>query len=127
MMELDERLQNERNIWLATVQPNGSPHLTPIWFAWVSGKAYICTLESNVKTRNVRADPRIMFSLESGDAPAVAEATVRVLQRPYPPLVVDAFEAKFEWDITKPDDEGPYDALWEITVTRWVMGGSPPA
>ena len=126
-MELDQRLRTERNIWLATVRPDGSPHLTPIWFAWVDGRAYVCTVESNVKTRNVRANPHIMFSLESGDAPAVAEAIVDVPQRPYPRSVVDAFAAKFEWDITKPDDEGPYDALWEITVKRWLMGGSPPA
>lgn len=125
-MNLDQRLQTERNIWLATVRPDGSPHLTPTWFVWVEGRAYVCTLESNIKTRNVRANPHIMFSLESGDAPAVAEAMVDVLQRPYPRSVVDAFAAKFEWDITKPDDEGPYDALWKISVNRWLMGGSPP-
>ncbi|MCU1395799.1 MAG: Pyridoxamine 5-phosphate oxidase [Ilumatobacteraceae bacterium] len=128
IVDLDERLQTERNIWIATVSPDGRPHLTPIWFVWQGARMWICTGASAVKTRNVRREPHVMVSLESGDSPVVGVGTVVVHERPYPPAVVDAFATKFEWDITDPDDkDGPFEALWEITIERWLMGGPPGA
>ena len=112
-------------MWLATVRPDGRPHLTPIWFVWLDDRFWICTSEQAVKTRNARHDPRVMLSLESADQPAVAVGEVTIHAPPYPAPVVAAFEAKFSWDISAlDDDEGPYDSLWEVTVARWLMGGS---
>jgi F420H(2)-dependent biliverdin reductase len=125
-MGLDERLRTERNVWLATVRPDGSPHLTPIWFVWVDSKMWVCTTALAVKTRNVRKNPRVMISLESGDDPLVGEGTVFVVDVPFPNDVVEAFSEKFQWDLHDPTDpDGPFDALWEITITRWLMGGPP--
>ena len=33
--ERDERLRTEANVWLATMRPDGRPHVSPIWFVWV--------------------------------------------------------------------------------------------
>jgi PPOX class probable F420-dependent enzyme len=118
-----ERLRDEHNVWLATAYPDGRPHLTPIWFAWHADRMWLCTNASAVKARNVSREPRVMISLESGGSPVVGEGRARVRQRPYPADVVDAFIAKFEWDISAPDNDGPYDALIEIEITRWLMGG----
>jgi F420H(2)-dependent biliverdin reductase len=126
-MNLDDRLRSERNIWLATVCPDGSPHLTPVWFVWVDERMWVCTTTRAVKTSNVLNNPHVMVSLESGDDPAVAEGTVFVMEQPYPPEIIEAFGEKFQWNIINPTDpDGPFDALWEITVTRWLMG-APPA
>ena len=116
------RLDDETTIWLATVRGDGRPHLTPIWFVWVDQRVWVCTGADAVKTRNVTANPRVALSLESGSKPLVAEGVAVVHQRPYPPAVVDAFAAKFDWDITRPDEDASYDALWEITVERWLFG-----
>ena len=122
-MELEKRLCTERNVWLATVRRDGSPHLTPIWFVWVDERMWVCTTSRAVKTRNVRIDPRVMVSLESGDDPVVGEGTVFVMPPPYPQKVIDAFSDKFQWNVIDPlDPDGPFDALWEITITRWLMG-----
>jgi len=36
--ELDQRviqrLRQERHAWLCTLRPDGSPHITPVWFVW---------------------------------------------------------------------------------------------
>ena len=121
-MARDERLREERNLWLATTRPDGRPHLTPIWFVWHRSRFWICTGAGAVKTRNVRATPTVVLALEDGNDPIVAEGTVTLHERPYPDDVVDAFGAKFGWDIRRTDDaDGPFDALWEIAVDRWVM------
>ena len=115
------RLDDETIVWLATVRPDGRPHLTPIWFVWFDERFWICTGRDAVKTRNVIENPRVALSLQSGTAPLVAEGRATVHARPYPAAVVDAFASRFDWDITQPDAEGSYDALWEITVDRWLF------
>jgi F420H(2)-dependent biliverdin reductase len=121
MTDRADRLRTERNIWLSTVRPDGRPHLSPTWFVWLDDRLWICTGADYVKTRNVRDDPRVMFALEDANEPVVGHGTVEVHQRPYPDEVIDAFGEKFAWDIRRTDDaDGPFDALWEITVERWV-------
>jgi len=117
------RIDDDRNIWLATVRPNGRPHLTPIWYCFHDRRFWICTGADTVKTRNVRLNPNVSVSLEDGSRPLVAEGTVTVHQRPYPQPVIDAFILKYDWDISRRDDpDGTFDALLEVAVHRWLMG-----
>ena len=111
------RLRDEPNIWLSTTRPDGRPHLVPIWFVFVGDRFYVCTTDKSVKVRNIRARPIATVALESGNQPVIAEGTARVLHRPYPPSVADEFVRKFDWDL---DAEPEYDALVEITPTRWL-------
>lgn len=111
------RLEQARNLWLATVRPNGRPHLVPIWFVVDDGRWYICTAPGSVKARNLQANPRVALALEDGDNPYVIEGTARAVQPSA--AVVRKFKDKFDWDITT-DTE--YGAVFEITVTRQVLG-----
>ena len=117
-----DRLSRETIIWLATTRADGRPHLTPIWFVWSGERAWICTSARNVKAHALRRDSRVIISLESGTRPLVGEGIAYAHVRPYPPAVREAFIAKFDWDIDVDDDEGVFDALFEIEVIRWVLG-----
>jgi hypothetical protein len=35
---MEERLSGERNVWIATVRPDGRPRLVPVWFSWVENR-----------------------------------------------------------------------------------------
>ena len=119
-----ERLTTEPNCWLATRRPDGRPHLTPIWFTFHGGRFWICTTPGSVTAGNLRADPRVSVSLESGSAPVVAEGTAVLHEGPpFPPDVVAAFVAKFEWDLDHDDESPDYTVLVEVRVTKWLMGG----
>lgn len=122
-MDTTERLAQERNVWVATTNPDGRPHLTPVWFVFVGGRFWIGTGRDNVKTRNVTANPTVSIALQDGDQPVVAEGTVVVHPRGRPDDVVEAFAQKYGWDITLPDDPdvGPV-VLWEITPRKWLFG-----
>lgn len=113
----DGRLERARNIWVATVRPDGRPHLVPIWFVVDEGRWYICTGPNSVKARNLRANPRIALSLEDGNDAYVVEGEARVVQPT--PAVVRKFQAKYDWDITT-DTE--YSLVFEIEVRKQVMG-----
>ena len=122
-MTPDERLDQEGNIWLATTRPDGRPHLTPIWFVYVRNRFWIGTGRDNVKTRNVASNPAVSVALEDGDDPVVAEGTVTIHHEARPDDVVDAFQAKYDWDITvSPDSDIGIVTLWEITPTKWLFG-----
>lgn len=112
-----QRLETERNLWLATVRPSGAPHLVPIWFVWHNDKAYLCTSRSSVKARNILNNPNIAFALEGGDDPVLLEGTARLLDT-VPAEIVTAFEKKFDWNI---NGDNTYNAVIEITPTRVVL------
>lgn len=118
------RLETEPNVWLATTRPDGRPHLVPIWFTWVDGAFWIATGATSTKVRNLHADPRAAVSLEDGNRPLVAETTARLVPQPFPRAVVQAFAAKYGWDIdVEVDDDIGEVALLELRVDRWLLGG----
>jgi hypothetical protein len=115
-----QRLISARNIWMATVRPNATPHLIPIWFVWINERIYICTAAGSVKARNLLANPHVSVSLEDGNNPIVTECTARLLSKPYPDEVVRLFKSKYDWNILT-DEE--YNALFEFKPNRWLMDG----
>lgn len=111
-----QRLETAATIWLATVRPNGSPHLVPIWFVWLDQKAFICTGRNSVKARNIAANPHVAFSLEDGSNPLVIQGQAKFLDI-IPPTVAEAFQKKYDWTIIGNET---YNALIEITPTRVI-------
>ncbi len=116
--QIQERLRAERNIWFATVRPNGAPHLIPIWFVVHDEKIYICTDPDSVKARNVGHNPRAALALENGSQPVIAEGTARLLTREdTPAAVVEQFKSKYDWDIR---DDRQYTIVVEVTPAKWL-------
>ncbi|MEG3634690.1 pyridoxamine 5'-phosphate oxidase family protein [Micromonospora palythoicola] len=121
--EVLERLARERVVWICTLRPDGSPHLTPVWFHYVEGEWWIGTGERNRKVRNIAADPRVSLALPDGDAPVVAEGEASIVRRPFPPEVVEALRRRYGgWDVTVDGPDGRY-VLLRVVVTRWLMAG----
>jgi PPOX class probable F420-dependent enzyme len=119
------RLDGERNVWLCTLRPDGSPHVTPVWFVHSAGQWWIGTAAGNRKVRNVAADPRVSLALENGDAPVVAEGTATVYRDTFPAEVVAAFRDKYGWDVTGPAQPPDGNVLLRVTTTRWLLTGTP--
>ena len=115
--ETADRLANEKIIWMATVRPDGRPHLVPIWFVTYEDAVFICMQEGSVKARNLAHNPRIALSLQDGMYPLIAEGTVTVVQRPYPDALAALFQNKYEWDIV---DNEEYRHLVQVRVGKWL-------
>jgi PPOX class probable F420-dependent enzyme len=116
------RLTEQKICWIATTRPDGKPHLSPIWYVWLDDRIWLCCWSGSVKARNLRADPRVSFSLQEGGDPLVAEGAAALHGRPFPPHVSGAFLDAFDWDIETDAAGETYDCLVEITVDRWLMG-----
>src|SRR3954464_15588894 len=60
-----ERLRHPapgQNHWLATVRPDGSPHLMPIIAFWIDGAYHFLAGPSTRKGRNLAADERCVIA-----------------------------------------------------------------
>jgi PPOX class probable F420-dependent enzyme len=112
--QVEHRLQTEQNLWLATVRPDGSPHLVPIWFVWVAGKIYLCTGTDSVKVRNAKQNPRVSIALEDGSQPIVIEGLARPIEQADSAVLAE-FQRKYDWDITSDET---YTQVIEIQPER---------
>jgi PPOX class probable F420-dependent enzyme len=66
--EVSEFLATERTVQVASIGPDGTPHLVPMWFAVVDGRIAFWTYSKSQKALNLRRDPRITCLLEAGDS-----------------------------------------------------------
>ncbi|WP_354644523.1 pyridoxamine 5'-phosphate oxidase family protein [Kitasatospora camelliae] len=120
-----DRLAVERNVWLSTVRPDGSPHVTPVWFVFRDGRWWIGADALSVKVRNIEVFPTVSLALEDGRAPVVAEGEAVVHRSRFPEAVTAAFTAKYAWDVAAPyRPERPDRVLLEVPVRRWLLAGT---
>ncbi len=111
------RLKEERNIWVATVRPDGRPHIVPVWFVWADGRLYICIEPESVKARNLAANARICLALEDAARPVICEGEARALPKPWPEPAIQLFREKYHWDVGA---ESQYTDLVEVTPRKWL-------
>jgi hypothetical protein len=64
---------NSRTTWLATINEDGSPHVTAVGALWLDGTFWFQTGASTRKGRNVARDPRCSVALSVRDADVVLE------------------------------------------------------
>ena len=51
-------------LYLATIMPDGSPQVTPVWFSVDGDDVLINTNEGRVKNKNMKARPRVAMTIQ---------------------------------------------------------------
>jgi PPOX class probable F420-dependent enzyme len=64
---IDRMLRSESVVWMSTVNPDGTPHLVPIWFSWDGASVLIASKPNARKVANLRANPAVMLALGEPD------------------------------------------------------------
>jgi PPOX class probable F420-dependent enzyme len=59
-------IESQRDMHVATIGKDGSPHLTTNWFALVDGRVVFTSYETSQKIVNLRRDPRITLLFADG-------------------------------------------------------------
>jgi hypothetical protein len=72
---------NSRTTWLATVNEDGSPHVTAVGALWLDGAFWFQTGATR-KGRNVTRDPRCSVAVSVRDADVVLEGEARRVTDP---------------------------------------------
>ncbi|MCB0977149.1 MAG: PPOX class F420-dependent oxidoreductase [Acidimicrobiales bacterium] len=102
--EIDAYLRASRTMTLATLGPDGMPHLVAMWFAVIDGDVWFETKAKSQKAVNLRRDPRVTVLVEDG--------------RTYDQLRGVSIEGTAEIV----DDA---DALWRVGVDIWERYNGP--
>jgi PPOX class probable F420-dependent enzyme len=73
MAELSEKarklFEDPNFLFVATINPDGSPQVTPVWTELDNGHITFNTAVGRVKERNMRRDPRVGLSITARDDP----------------------------------------------------------
>ena len=59
-------VESQRDMHVATISKDGSPHLTTNWFALVDGQVVFTSYETSQKIVNLRRDPRVTLLFADG-------------------------------------------------------------
>jgi PPOX class probable F420-dependent enzyme len=66
--EAERMLASSRKVQLATIGPDGYPHLVTMYYALVDGRIAFWTYRTSQKALNLARDPRISCLVETGEA-----------------------------------------------------------
>ena len=64
-----DRFERRSFAFVATLLPDGSPHVTPTWVDFDGEYLLVNTVQNNRKDKNVRNDPRIALAIADPENP----------------------------------------------------------
>jgi PPOX class probable F420-dependent enzyme len=77
-----ERLTASRNYWVATVRPDGQPHVMPVWGVWDEGSFWFSSSRGSRKVRNLLEDARCVVTTQDPEQPVVVEGMAEFVTDP---------------------------------------------
>ncbi len=99
--EVRERLVCAPHYWLASVRPDGRPHVVPLDGIWHDDRWYFGGSPQAVKHRNLQADPRAVLHLEDARRAVIVEGACELV-RPDADLaavLAQATQAKYGYPV----------------------------
>lgn len=90
-----ERLTGSHDYWLATVSPDGLPHVMPVWAVWLEAALWFSSSHGSRKARNLAERPLAALTTEAPLEPVVAQGPVERVGDAGVASFVDAVNAKY--------------------------------
>jgi PPOX class probable F420-dependent enzyme len=127
-----DRLVDAHTYMVASVRPDGAPHIVPVWAVWHDGMLAFATAETSRKAVNLRGEPRCAVTVEHGLDTVIVEGRAAVISGPADPIR-QRYEEKYG---ERPPDDSPLigvtpvvifgfterDGEFTRTATRWRCG-----
>ena len=107
--DAETRLAEARCYWLATTNPDGSPHVRPLWGVWVDGCFYFDGHPHTRWARNLSREPRASLHLESATSVVIVDGAAEDINETSPELgaaIASAWQAKYGRLVPDPATNG---------------------
>jgi len=65
--ERDTFLHLQRTVRVASIGPDGAPHVTPLWFVWDGEHMWLNSLTRSQRWANLARNPRVAVVVDAGD------------------------------------------------------------
>jgi PPOX class probable F420-dependent enzyme len=125
-----ERLASEKIGWVTTVDPDGRPQSSPIWFLWQDGEILLYSFRRAPRNANIEERPFVAFNLNTdpgGDDVVTMEGSARIDPSAPRPSANPAYLEKYAphiagygWTVEWFEQE--YPVAVRITPSRWRVG-----
>ena len=116
--------------WLATVRPDGRPHVMPVLAVWLDRALYFVAGAATRKAKNLARDAHCVITVATEDAHLVVEGeAAKVRDETKLQRVAAVYASKYQWHVTVRD--GAFDAdygaptagpppyeVYEVTPTK---------
>ncbi len=66
--EIDAFLAEQRTCRVATLGPDGSPHVTPLWFTWDGTSLWLTSIVKSQRWSDLQRDARVAVVVDAGDS-----------------------------------------------------------
>jgi PPOX class probable F420-dependent enzyme len=124
------RLQSELIAWLTTVNPDGQPQASPIWFLWDGEEILLFSRTRAPRNGNIEDQRLVAFNLEGGpdgEDVVTAEGVARIAPDEPPASANATYLAKYQgmldaYEWTPEWFAGQYSVAIRIRPTRWRLG-----
>jgi PPOX class probable F420-dependent enzyme len=126
-----DALAQEEVAWIASVRPDGRPHLVPLWFCWDGDAIVVFSKADAQKVRNLARDPRAMVAVGEAGADMRIDLLEAVAELGPPPVgLPDTFVDKYRDRLTHlglsvQRFAETYPLPIRLRPTRWLEWGGP--
>lgn len=104
------RLESDENVWIATANNDGVPHLIPLSLAWDGTRIIVATPTDSVTVRNALSSNRVKATLDSADDVVLIDGTAEVLDAATAdPELLQAHADRVGWSLTE-------DTVWSLLL-----------
>ena len=118
-------LEEAKIYWLSTVQPDGRPHVTPLFAVWLDSAIYFCTGRGERKAKNLLSNPSCAITtgcnvIEGLDL-VLEGAAVQVDDADKLRRIAERYASKYDWRYEVRDGafygEGGRAEVYEVNPT----------
>ncbi|HMA33946.1 MAG TPA: pyridoxamine 5'-phosphate oxidase family protein [Chloroflexia bacterium] len=132
------RLEAGHNYWVATVRPEGRPHVMAVWGVWLADAFYFSTGARSRKAQNLAENAACVVCTENADEAVIVEGQATILAPgPSRDRVGEVYQAKYQtgWPpdspvyVVRPDRVFGFiehDGAFTGTATRWSFPDPAP-
>lgn len=125
-----DRMAKSHQYWVATVRPEASPHVMPIWGVWVQNVFYFSTGGKTRKARNLASNPRCVICSENSKEAVIVEGSAsEVTDGKKLAEVAKVYKTKYKVDVQAMGSPiyrvrpsvvfGLFEKKFPMTATRW--------
>ena len=120
-----DRLENDTLLWLTTVDDQGRPQPSLVWYLWEDDEVLVYSQPHTQKVRTIEARPNVALNVNSntgGGDMTVIQGMARLVDDAPPPHLHEPYIARYRDAIARMNSTpeefiGPYSQAIRITPT----------
>jgi hypothetical protein len=115
-----QKLEHDEDVWVATADVSGVPHLVPLSLCWYDGNVIVAVEAASRTARNASASGQARLALgPTRDVVMIDAAATITATSGTAPAIAAAYHARTGWDPGKESGDWVYIVLHPTRIQAW--------